>query len=77
MWKLSEPGGDAEQCFLRLRQTEYYASEQPRPNTLERMPGVRLISFQGAADRTKSNSSKKFPKTNSSLARSADTRLIQ
>ncbi|KIM42203.1 hypothetical protein M413DRAFT_18597 [Hebeloma cylindrosporum] len=35
--------GAWRRCFRRLRQIEYYASEQPRPNTLERMPGFEEV----------------------------------
>ncbi|KAH9477485.1 D-amino-acid oxidase [Psilocybe cubensis] len=42
MWALSAPGGDAEDCFLRLSQTEYLEMEQGKPSPFERMPGVSL-----------------------------------
>ncbi|KDR68349.1 hypothetical protein GALMADRAFT_272579 [Galerina marginata CBS 339.88] len=54
MWSLSEPGGSggAEECFLRLPQTEYYHTDQPKPNPLERMPGFQEVAkkdlFPGA-----------------------------
>jgi hypothetical protein len=42
-WRLSAPGGDAEHCFLRIPQTEYYFSEKPPSDALERMPSVESI----------------------------------
>lgn len=39
MWELSAPGGEAEHCFLRLPQTDYfYDGRNPH---LEWMPDVR------------------------------------
>lgn len=40
MWDLSRPGGDAEECFLRVNQTELYDKRIPRPNPIETMPNV-------------------------------------
>ena len=40
MWDLSRPGGDAEECFLRINQTEFYDKRIPRPNPIETMPNV-------------------------------------
>jgi hypothetical protein len=49
MWDLSRPGGDAEECFLRLKQTELYdhdaSTRIPRPNPIETMPNVSLTSL--------------------------------
>jgi hypothetical protein len=42
MWKLSEPGADAEALFMRLPQTEYYRHIRASPDALELMPGVRI-----------------------------------
>ena len=42
MWDLSRPGGDAEECFLRLNQTELFDMRIPRPNLIETMPNVSL-----------------------------------
>lgn len=41
-WELSKPGGEAEHCFLRLKQTEYYHSEGPPSDSLEDMPNVSV-----------------------------------
>ncbi|EPQ53595.1 D-aspartate oxidase [Gloeophyllum trabeum ATCC 11539] len=38
MWEMSAPGGEAEGCFLRQTQTEYYCDKQPSPHPLEVMP---------------------------------------
>ncbi|KAF8156869.1 D-amino-acid oxidase [Crassisporium funariophilum] len=38
MWELSENGGAAEGCFLRLPQTEFYRDKRDRHETLELMP---------------------------------------
>jgi glycine/D-amino acid oxidase-like deaminating enzyme len=38
MWDLSEPDGEAPQCFLRLPQYEFYR-EESNYDTLELMPG--------------------------------------
>jgi len=43
MWKLSEPGGEAEHCFMRVPQTEYFDSPHPKPSPLDRMPKIRKI----------------------------------
>jgi hypothetical protein len=40
MWSLSEPGGAAEKCFLRLFQREFYLVERPGRHELENMPNV-------------------------------------
>jgi hypothetical protein len=40
MWDLSRPGGDAEECFLRINQTELCDTRIPRPNPIETMPNV-------------------------------------
>jgi D-amino-acid oxidase len=41
MWEMSASGSDAEQCFMRLPQTEYYVAVKPRPHELDHMPDVR------------------------------------
>lgn len=45
MWELSAPGGEAEGCFLRISQTEYYCDAAAGPNPLEVMPDVSLDCF--------------------------------
>lgn len=40
MWKLSEPGSEAEECFLRVPQTEFFFVPRPQPEPLEKMPNV-------------------------------------
>lgn len=43
MWAMSGMGTDAEHCFLRIPQVEYYTDERMIKNSaLEIMPGVRL-----------------------------------
>ena len=44
MWDLSRPGGEAEECFLRVNQTEFYDKRIPRPNPIETMPNVSSLS---------------------------------
>jgi hypothetical protein len=41
MWELSASGSDAEECFLRIPQTEYFVVDPPKPEPLEKMPNVR------------------------------------
>ena len=44
-WRLSEESNDAQGCFMRLQQTEFYGDKQPRPASLEAlgcMPEVRI-----------------------------------
>ncbi|KZV88380.1 D-amino-acid oxidase [Exidia glandulosa HHB12029] len=43
MWKMSAPGSDAEGCFMRLPQTEYFAEPRARPHPLEVMPDFRYV----------------------------------
>ena len=43
MWELSAPGADAEECFLRLPQTDYYYDG--RDTHLNWMPDVRLSDY--------------------------------
>ncbi|TFK49356.1 D-aspartate oxidase [Heliocybe sulcata] len=43
MWELSAPGGEAEGCFLRQKQTEYYCDKQAEPHPLAHMPDFRLL----------------------------------
>ena len=40
MWKLSEPGGEAEHCFMRVPQTEYFDSLHSTPSPMDRMPAA-------------------------------------
>jgi hypothetical protein len=49
MWELSAPGSDAEKCFMRLPQTEYYIEAKPRPHELEHMPNVRPILYPSSS----------------------------
>jgi len=53
MWDLSGPGGGAEECFMRLPQTEFYDTKLPGPNVIETTPNVRMVVSK--------NSKKKFP----------------
>ena len=41
LWALSSPGSPAEDCFLRVPQTEYHTEVQPDPHPLAWMPDVR------------------------------------
>ncbi|KAJ8582936.1 nucleotide-binding domain-containing protein [Rhizopogon salebrosus TDB-379] len=43
LWKLSEPGGAAEGCFLRHTQTEYRGDDIPSAEWLHYMPDFRYI----------------------------------
>ncbi|TFK39747.1 D-aspartate oxidase [Crucibulum laeve] len=43
MWELSAPGSEAEECFLRVHQTEYFFSERPIPEPLETMPDFQRL----------------------------------
>ena len=47
MWEMSAPGGEAEGCFLRLPQTDYfYDGRDPH---LEWMPDVWLLRISFVA----------------------------
>ncbi|KAI0322962.1 D-aspartate oxidase [Amylostereum chailletii] len=43
MWQLSEPGGEAEGCFLRAPQTELYLVPQPNPDLLSYYPDFQHL----------------------------------
>ncbi|PPQ84640.1 hypothetical protein CVT26_003931 [Gymnopilus dilepis] len=43
MWKLSEPGSDAEESFLRITQTEYFFNDRANPDPLEKLPDFRRL----------------------------------
>ena len=43
MWGLS--ANEAEGCFMRLPQVEYYYDEKPRPSSLEVMPNVSILPY--------------------------------
>ncbi|TFK96786.1 hypothetical protein BDV98DRAFT_536232, partial [Pterulicium gracile] len=43
LWRLSEPGSGAEDCFLRIPQTEYYTEVQPEPHPLGWMPDFQHV----------------------------------
>jgi hypothetical protein len=43
MWKLSEPGSEAEECFLRVPQSEHFFVPRPQPEPLEKMPNFRTL----------------------------------
>jgi hypothetical protein len=40
MWEMSASGSEAEHCFMRIRQTEYYAEAREGENVLRGMPEV-------------------------------------
>ncbi|TFK28533.1 D-amino-acid oxidase [Coprinopsis marcescibilis] len=44
MWALSGPNGEAESCFMRLQQTEYFGQERSNPSTLAHMPEFRSLT---------------------------------
>lgn len=41
MWEMSTPGGEAEGCFLRAPQTEYYAVREENQDLHSFYPDVR------------------------------------
>ena len=41
MWEMSAPGGEAETCFLRVPQTDYFYDG--RDTHLDWMPDVRSV----------------------------------
>jgi len=45
MWDLSKPNGDdAEECFLRVPQTNYYRDDKEKVDVFEKMPNFRRLS---------------------------------
>jgi len=44
MWDMSKPGGEAEKCFLRLPQVEYYQEERANIHALQHMPDFRVLT---------------------------------
>ena len=45
MWEMSTPGSEAEGCFLRAPQTEYYTVTEGDPDLLSFSPCVRCKSL--------------------------------
>ncbi|EFI26802.1 D-amino-acid oxidase [Coprinopsis cinerea okayama7 len=43
MWKKSEPGSEAEECFLRVPQTEYFFDEASEIKPLRSMPNFKYL----------------------------------
>ncbi|CAA7257300.1 unnamed protein product [Cyclocybe aegerita] len=43
MWELSAPGNDAEECFLRITQTEHFFTARAQPDPLEKLPSYRPL----------------------------------
>ncbi|KZT28066.1 D-amino-acid oxidase [Neolentinus lepideus HHB14362 ss-1] len=43
MWEMSALGGEAEGCFLRQKQVEYYCDKQADPHPLAHMPDFRRL----------------------------------
>lgn len=43
MWEMSASGSEAEHCFMRHHQTEYYADGKDGNKVLEDMPEVILL----------------------------------
>jgi len=65
-WELSEPGNDAEECFLRAPQTVYFRYKREKPDVLATMPNVcsSEVSESNLLSRcpiTSSNNSQKTP----------------
>ncbi|TFK28496.1 D-amino-acid oxidase [Coprinopsis marcescibilis] len=54
MWKLSEPGTDAEECFLRVPQTEYFFDSAAESSPLRSMPDFKHIPEQSLVPGAKS-----------------------
>ncbi|KAI0060748.1 D-aspartate oxidase [Artomyces pyxidatus] len=50
MWKLSTPGGEAEGCFLRVPQTEYYLVKQAQPDLLSFYPDFQHLPTENFKD---------------------------
>lgn len=70
MWELSAPGGDAEGCFLRIKETEYFFDG--RATRLSWMPDVRLFRIYKQNYRISNviaHSTSFFPRTRSSQVR--------
>ncbi|KAF9003357.1 D-aspartate oxidase [Cyathus striatus] len=44
MWEMSQPGSDAEECFLRVPQTEYFSDVRGAKEPLESMPEFRRLA---------------------------------
>jgi hypothetical protein len=42
MWELSAPGSEAEECFLRIPQTEHFFVPRASPDPLEKLPNVSI-----------------------------------
>jgi D-aspartate oxidase len=49
MWELSTPGGEAEGCFLRAPQTEYYTAKEGNPDLLSFYPDFRRLEASAHA----------------------------
>lgn len=45
LWAMSEPGSDAEECFLRIDEAEYFhGADNARTTPLQDMPEFRILS---------------------------------
>ncbi|KAH9036564.1 nucleotide-binding domain-containing protein [Lactarius hengduanensis] len=49
MWEMSAPGGEAEGCFLRAPQTDYYATKEENPDSLSFYPDFRHLEASAYA----------------------------
>lgn len=50
MWEMSAPGHPAEDCFLRVRQEEFYCEEDVTlSGPFDGMPEVRLLCFESSS----------------------------
>jgi len=43
MWEMANPGSEAESCFLRAPQTEYYTTRERDPNLLSFSPSFQYL----------------------------------
>ncbi|KAH9000765.1 hypothetical protein EDB86DRAFT_3063668 [Lactarius hatsudake] len=49
MWEMSAPGGEAEGCFLRAPQTDYYTPKEENPDLLSFYPDFRRLEASAYA----------------------------
>ncbi|KAH9062857.1 nucleotide-binding domain-containing protein [Lactarius vividus] len=49
MWEMSAPGGEAEGCFLRAPQTDYYAAKEENPDLLSFYPDFQRLEASAYA----------------------------
>ncbi|KAH9053180.1 nucleotide-binding domain-containing protein [Lactarius vividus] len=49
MWEMSAPGGEAEGCFLRAPQTDYYVAKEENPDLLSFYPDFQRLEASAYA----------------------------